>query len=289
MRSRFRSALEPDRSPPMPDLPSRPLPDRRALLAAALALAARPLVGTARAQEADAAADPRLNSEAVSFQLRKQFFRGQLVRLRTGGRRPGILLIHDQRGVDPFFRGLARRLALDGFVVMLPDLLSPYAVAGEIPEEAQSILARIVPAETMLALDAAADLLVKHPECTGSIAALGFIWGGTHALQFALQGNRVKAAVAYYAVPPAADRMVDVKVPVLFHWSENDPRTAPIVDVMEKRMIGAGRPFEAWTYADTRSGFASEPADPRRWDKVAADRAYERTVFFLKRNLLSGG
>lgn len=268
-------------------MPDRRSLDRRHLLrlaAAGFGLAASPR--GLFAQETDAA-DPRLTIETVTFQVRRQVYKGRLLRLRTGGRRPGVLLIHDQRGPDAFFRAHARRLALDGFLVMLPDLLSPLNIAADATEEAQNALARLAPADAMHALEAAADLLSRHGECTGSIGAVGFSWGGTFALRFATTGNRVKAVVAYYALPPSPDRIAEIKVPVLFHWSEDDPRTAPVVDVMEKRLIGAGKVFEAFVYPDTRNGFASEPDTPR-WSAVAADLAYERSAFFLLRHLVGG-
>lgn len=268
----------------MSDLPSL---DRRRLLrlaAAAVGLAALPTA--AAAQEAEAA-DPRLTVETVTFQLRRQVYKGRLLRLRTGGRRPGVLLIHDQRGPDAFFRGYARRLALDGFLVMLPDLLSPQNISPEATEEAQGALARMAPAEAMQALEAAADLLSRHAECTGAVGVVGFSWGGSFALQFAMSGARAKAVVAYYALPPSPERVAEIKVPVLFHWGEDDPRTAPVVDGMEKRLIGAGKVFEAYVYPDVRSGFASEPNSPR-WSPTAADLAYERSAFFLKRHVAGG-
>lgn len=264
-------------------------PDRRRLLALAagiLTVGSGPFAAPALAQETDAA-DARLTVETVTFQVRKQVYKGHMIRLRTGGRRPGVLLIHDQRGANAFYRGFARRLALDGFLVMLPDLLSPQGIAAEATEETQNALARLSPAEAMQALEAAADLLVKHGECSGSVGAVGFSWGGTFAIRFAMAGNRVKSAVAYYALPPSTDRIVEIKVPVLFHWSEDDPHTAPVVDAMEKRLIGAGKIFEAYVYPNTRSGFASEP-EGRRYDAPSADRAYERTAFFLRRTLVGG-
>ncbi len=265
-----------------PSIFRRPLLDRRAVLTlAGASLVAAASGGVASAQDAEPPLDARLVLETVTFQLRKQVFKGQLVRTRTGGKRPGLLLIPDQRGPTPYFRALSRRFALDGFTVLLPDLLTPHNVP-ENSEEAENILTRISPAETMLALDMAADLLIKHPDCNGAIGALGFAWGGAFALQFAMNGGRIKAAVSYYALPPSADRIVDIKVPVLFHWSENDPRTAPMVDTIERRLIGAGKIFEEYVYPDTQSGFASDPTG-RRWNRTASDHAYDRSAFFLKR------
>lgn len=261
--------------------------DRRRFLALATGFGLAGLApAPSTAQETDAA-DSRLTIETVTFQVRRQVYKSQILRLRAGGRRPGVLLIHDQRGPNAFYRGFARRLALDGFVVMLPDLLSPQGISADDEEQAQNALARLAPAEAAQALDVAAELLVKHPECSGSIGPLGFSWGGTFAVQMAMTGNRIKAAVAYYALPAAPERIVEIKVPVLFHWSEDDPRTAPIVDGMEKRLIGAGRTFEAYVYPQTQSGFASEPGG-RRYDAASADRAYERSAFFLRRHLVGG-
>lgn len=260
-------------------------PDRRRFLALAAGLSAAALgAGPVAAQEAEQP-DPRLTVETVTFQVRRQVFKGQLSRLRSGGRRPGVLLIHGQRGADALHRAFARRLALDGFLVLLPDLASPQGVPPDQVEETQAALARLAAAEVTSALEAGIDLVAKHPECNGAIGAVGFSWGGTFALQLAAAGQRVRAAVSFYAVPPSLDRLAEVRVPVLFHWADNDPRTAPVVDAIEKRLIGTGKVFEAYLYQGVASGFATDP-DPRRYDQKATDSAYERTAFFLRRWLV---
>jgi carboxymethylenebutenolidase len=245
------------------------------------------LVAPAAAQEGEPPLDPRLVADTVTFQVRKHIFKGLLVRPRVGPKRPGILLIPDQRGPNPFWRGLARRFAMDGFVVLLPDLLAPFNLP-EGSDEGLNLMARIIPAEHKLALDAAADLLAKHPECNGSIGVVGFVWGGPYAAQFAISGARVKAVVIYYATMPSPEKMATVKVPVLFHWAENDPRTAPQIDAVETKMIGAARVFEAWVYPGLGGGFASETGT-RAYDAAAADLAYDRSVFFLRRHLVGAG
>jgi carboxymethylenebutenolidase len=260
---------------------SRPGVDRRAVLLAGLGLIASG--GAALAQDAEPPLDPRLAADTVTFQVRRSVFKGLLVRPRVGPKRPGILLIPDQRGPNPHWRTLARRFAMDGFVVLLPDLHAPFNLP-EGSDEGLNLMARIIPAEHQLALDAAADLLAKHPECNGSIAAIGFAWGGPYAMQFAVSGARVKAAVIHYATLPPPDKVATAKVPLLFHWAENDPRTAPQVEAIEKKMIGAARVFEAWVYPGVSAGFASE-FTARTFNREAADRAYDRTVFFLKRHL----
>lgn len=265
-------------------------PSRRSVVALLAGLVAADLIaGSARpaaAQEGEPPLDPRLAADTVTFQVRRNIFKGLLVRPRVPARRPGILLIPDQRGPNAHWRALARRFAVDGFVVLLPDLLAPFNVP-EGSDEAATLMARIIPAEHQLALDAAADLLAKHPECNGSIAAVGFVWGGPYAMQFAISGARVKAAVVHYSPMPSPDKAATAKVPVLFHWAENDPRTAPIIEPLEKKMIGAARVFETWNYPGLAAGFASDPTS-RGWNKEAADKAYDRTVFFLRRWLGPG-
>lgn len=262
-------------------------PARRELLAgAAVGLFAGLLGGGASAQEAEPPLDPRLSADTVTFQVRRNIFKGLLVRPRVPAKRPGILLIPDQRGPTPHWRALARRYALEGFAVLLPDLLAPFN-QQEGSDEAINLMARIIPAEHQLALDAAADLLSKHPECNGAIAVIGFVWGGPYAMQFAISGTRVKAVVIHYATLPTPDRAAAAKVPVQFHWVENDPRTTPQVEPLERRMIGAGRVFESWMYSGVGAGFASE-SSARTYNKEAADRAFERSVFFLRRYLGGG-
>ncbi len=261
-------------------------PDRRRFLglAAGLSFAAFG-AGTAAAQEAEQP-DPRLTVETVTFQVRRQVFKGQLSRPRSGGRRPAVLLIHGQRGADALHRAFARRLALDGFLVLLPDLASPQGISADQVDEIQGALARLAPAEVNAALEAGIDLVAKHPECNGAIGVVGFSWGGTFALQLAAASQRLRAAVSFYAVPPSPEHVAAVRVPILFHWADNDPRTAPLVDAIEKRLIGSGKVFEAYLYAGVVSGFATDP-DPRRYDQKATDRAYERTAFFLRRWLVA--
>ena len=260
--------------------------DRRRFLGLAGSALVFAVAGPAHAQDGEAPLDPRLTADTVTFTVRRNVFKGLLVRPRVAAKRPGILLIHDQRGPSPAWRAMARRFALDGFVVLLPDLVSPYDVA-EGSEDAANRMARIIPAEHQLTLDTAADLLIKHPECNGAVAAMGFVWGGPYAMQFAISGARVKAAVAYYATMPTPDKAATAKVPVLFHWAENDPRTAPQVEPLEKRMIGAARVFESWVYPGVSGGFATDPTS-RFYNKEAADRAHDRTVFFLRRHLVAG-
>ncbi len=265
----------------------RPGIDRRAVLAGLGGAAAASTLGApALAQEGEPPLDPRIAVDTVTFQVRKRVFKGHLERQRVGGKRPGILLIPDQRGSGPFWRGLARRFAMDGFIVLVPNLLAPYDLPED-SDEGVNLMARIIPAEHQLALDAAADLLNKHPECNGSIAAVGFLWGGPYVMQFAIAGTRIKAGVAYYSTMPAPDRAAAIKVPMLFHWAENDPRTAPQIEILEKKMIGAARVFESWVYPGLTGPFASEPGT-RAYNREAADAAYDRTVVFLKRHLGGG-
>jgi len=274
-------AAPPSRPPAGVPAP-RPGIARRCFVALAAGGLAAAAIGPARAQEAEPL-DPRLAADTVTFQVRKHIFKGLLVRPRVPAKRAGILLIPDQRGPNPYWRGLARRYAMDGFVVLLPDLLAPFNLP-EGSDEGLNLMARIIPAEHQLSLDAAADLLIKHPECNGSIAVIGFVWGGPYAVQFAISGARVKAAVVYYAMLPPPEKVATAKVPLQFHWGENDPRTAPQTEALERRLIGASRVFEMWTYPGLSGGFASEFGG-RAFNKDAADRAYDRSVFFLRRHL----
>ena len=282
----------PDSNHPVPDLaglgaslPRRDL-SRRGLLRSVAGLVAVGLPGVAWAQEGEAPLDPRLAADSVTFQVRRTIYKGLLVRPRVPAKRPGILLIPDQRGPAPHWRDMARRFAVEGFVVLLPDLVSPWGVP-ENSEEAGNRMARIIPAEHQLSLDTAAELLAKHPECNGSVAAVGFTWGGPYVMQFAIAGGRIKAGVVYNATLPSPEKSATAKVPLLFHWGENDPRTAPQIEPLEKKMIGAARVFESWNYPGKTGGFATDPGG-RNYDKEAADRAFERTVFFLRRHLATG-
>jgi carboxymethylenebutenolidase len=283
------ASTAPDRSDP-----DWSTPDRRRLLLGLMGIAGASFLaglptpaaaqGAPAAPAASGAEDPRLQIETVSYATKKQPCRCYLVKPKAAGRRPGVVVLHDQRGPSAHFRQFARKLALYNFNVAVPDLVSPVATVEETSDEALKILERMPEAEALGYVHGAVDLLGKLPEHAAGIGVVGFVWGGIPAVRMAFEAGRVRAVVLYYALPPLPDTIQNLKVPLQLHYAGLDQKTAPLVEPVEKKLMGHAKVYEQYVYDNTLSSFANE-TQPKRYNAQAAELAFERTELFLKRYL----
>lgn len=261
-------------------------PTRRSLILGAAALATPAMLSpdTAFAQEAEPALDPRFVGETVSFPAKRWTMKGWLVRTRSGGRRPGVLVLPDQRGSTPSFRNIARRLAAEGFVAFVPDLGAPFGLEGG-GDDARIAIAKLTTAEVVQLFDASLDTLARQQDCNGSVGGIGYIWGGSFVLQLAMATpSKLKCGVAYYTLPPSPDKAQTIKVPMQFHYAEQDARTGPVIDAFEKQLIGHSKVYEQYIYDGVGASFANETMT-RAFNREATELAWERTIAFFRKTL----
>ena len=212
--------------------------------------------------------------------------RGYLARpAGASGKLPGVVVIHENRGLNPYIEDVARRLALDGFVAFAPDALTPVGGYPGNEEKAAQLFASLDPAKRTEDLVAAAGYLKSRPDATGRIGVVGFCFGGAMANTFAVRMPDLAAAVPFYGGQPSAENTAKIKAPLLIHYAALDERINAGWPAYEAALKANGVKYEMFMYAGTNHGFHNDTTP--RYDEAAAKLAWSRTVAFLKANLKS--
>jgi carboxymethylenebutenolidase len=232
--------------------------------------------------------DARLRAEMVDFPSARGSGkgRGYLVRpsRETPAKPPPVLVVHENRGLNPHIEDIARRLALDGFLAFAPDAL---AVLGGYPgdeDKARELFAKLDQAKAREDFVAAAEWLKARPEGTGQLGAVGFCYGGGIVSFLATRlGTDLAAGVPFYGMAPALDAVPAIKAELLIHLAEKDERINASWPPYEAALKAARVKYETHIYPGAEHGFNNDTTP--RFDKDAAQLAWERTIAFLKRRL----
>jgi carboxymethylenebutenolidase len=228
--------------------------------------------------------DPRLVSERVSFDSPKGRINGYLTRLKGNAKRPAVLVIHENRGLNPHLEDVARRLALDGFLAYAIDLLS--LVGGTPPNEdaARDLHPKLDQDDALVALVAAVDFLKKYPESTGKVGAVGFCFGGLMVNRLAAASPELDAGVAYYGRQVPAAQVPNIKAALLLHYAENDAGVNAGIAAYEAALKANNKSYVIHTYPGTQHAFSNDTG-AARYNKAAADLAWQRTIAFFTETL----
>ncbi|QIB35034.1 dienelactone hydrolase family protein [Ancylobacter pratisalsi] len=269
-------------------LDRRSFMDRLATLAgsAAAAGALLPLLANDYASAAIAPEDdPRLEVARVSYPSGNGEVSGYLARARrVDSKRPAVLVIHENRGLNPHIKDITRRVALGGYLAFGVDLLSAQGGTPDDEDKARDMIAALDrPATVARAVDAVA-FLAAHPASTGEVGALGFCWGGAMVNLLAEASPELKAGVAYYGMPPPLDQVGDIKAALLLHYAGLDNRINAAVPAYEKALKAAGKDFTIYVYPGVNHAFNNDTS-PTRFDPKAAELAWGRTMDFLAEEL----
>ena len=250
---------------------------------AAAAAAIAPLIAPSQAAAAIVAeTDPRVVAAPVAFAGKSGEVKAYLVKPATApAKLPALVVIHENRGLNGHIQDIARRLAIEGFMALAPDLLSP--AGGTPPDEtaAAQLIAKLDPATTVGDLVAAADHLRGRGDATGKVGAVGFCWGGGMTNQLAVHDPRLVAAVAYYGPQPTAEDAAKIKAKLLLHYAGLDDRIGAGIPAYEAALKAAGVDYTIHIYPGVNHAFNNDTSSAR-YDKAAADLAWSRTVAFLK-------
>jgi carboxymethylenebutenolidase len=228
--------------------------------------------------------DPRLVSERVAFDSPKGKINGYLTRLKGNAKRPAVLVIHENRGLNPHLEDVARRLALDGFLAYAIDLLS--LVGGTPPneDEARNLHPKLNQDDAVVALVAAVDFLKKYPESTGKVGVVGFCFGGLMVNRLAAASPELDAGVAYYGRQVPAAQVPNIRAALLLHYAENDAGVNAGIADYEAALKAHNKSYAIHTYPGTQHAFNNDTG-AARYDKAAADLAWQRTIAFFKEKL----
>jgi len=230
--------------------------------------------------------DPRLSTQYVEYPspTGSGTMRGYLVRAaKTPGKLPGVLVIHENRGLNPHIEDVARRVALDGFMAFAPDALFPLGGYPGDEDKARELFAKLDQDKTRQDFVAAVAFLMKRPECTGKVGVVGFCYGGGIANLLATRIPELSAAVPFYGNQPPAEDVARIKAPLLIQYAEKDDRINAGIPAFEAALKANHVNYEIFTYPGTQHGFNNDTTP--RYDKAAAALAWQRTMDFFKKNL----
>ena len=253
---------------------------------AAAAAAIAPLIAANSAKAAIVAPDDgRVVAEEVTFPGGEGSMSGYLAMpAKAEGKLPAVVVIHENRGLNPHIEDVTRRLALEGFVAMAPDFLSPLGGTPADEDKARDLFAKLKMPKVAVNAVAAAAYLRKDQRTNGKVGVVGFCWGGGVANQLAVHDPSLAAAVAYYGQQPVAADVPKIKAKLMLHYAGLDERTNAGIPAFEKALKSAGVPFQVYIYDGANHAFNNDTA-AARYNKPAADLAWSRTVAFLKESL----
>jgi carboxymethylenebutenolidase len=230
--------------------------------------------------------DKRLKTERIEYASPKGYGKmgGYLVRPASAtGKLPGVLVIHENRGLNPHIEDVTRRVALDGYLAFAPDALFPLGGYPGTEDEARKLFPTLDQTKTREDFIAATEWLMKHQEGTGKVAVVGFCYGGSMSHFLATRVPTLAGAVPFYGGAPAPAEAAKVKTPLLVHFAENDQRVNASWPPYEEALKAAGATYEAHTYPGTQHGFNNDTTP--RYDAKAAELAWSRTMAFFKKHL----
>ena len=197
---------------------------------------------------------------------------------------PAVIVVHENRGLNKHIKDVTRRIALEGFLAMAPDLLSPSGGTPEDEDKAREMIGAITQDIYGTNLVAAVEFLKTHPNSTGNVGAIGFCWGGGQVNRLATLSPDLKAGVAYYgAQPPAAD-VPKITASLMLHYAGLDDRINKGIDAYKAALEANKKDFQIFVYDGVNHAFNNDTSSAR-YNKPAADLAWSRTVEFLKKKL----
>lgn len=229
--------------------------------------------------------DSRLKTEYVEIPAPGYGkLRGYLVKPASAkGKLPVVLVVHENRGLNPHIEDVARRIALENFIAFAPDALFPLGGYPGDEDKAREQFQKLDQAKTREDFIAAVDYLKKLPAGTGKVGVTGFCYGGGVANFLATKVPDLAAAVPFYGTPPAPEEAGKIKAPLLLQFAETDERINAAWPASEAALKSAGVKYQAYVYPGTQHGFNNDTTP--RYNKEAADLAWKRTIEFFKENL----
>jgi carboxymethylenebutenolidase len=231
--------------------------------------------------------DKRVHAESLEFESPKGYVnaRGYLARpAEPKGKLPGVLVIHENRGLNPHIEDIARRLATENFLAFAPDALFPLGGYPGDEDKARETFQKLDQTKTKEDFVAAAAWLKARPEGKGRIGAVGFCYGGGMVNYLATRlGSDLAAGVAFYGSAPDLEAVPKIKAPLLIQSAENDERINASWPGYEKALKAAKAKYERHLYPGTQHGFNNDTTP--RYDAAAAKLAWERTIAFLNAHL----
>lgn len=227
--------------------------------------------------------DPRLHVENIKYPGETGDVLAHFARPKGDEKLPGVIVIHENRGLNPHTEDVARRAAIEGFIAIAPDALSPLGGTPEDVNEARSLMRKLDSQSTVKNYVAAVKYLKTHPQSTGKVGCTGFCWGGGVANQVAVNSPDLSAAVPFYGRQPAPEDVPKIKASMLLHYAGLDKRINAGIEAFEAALKEASVEYKLYMYEGAGHAFFNDTGS--RYHKEAAKLAWERTITFFKEKL----
>lgn len=200
------------------------------------------------------------------------------------GKLGGVMVIHENRGLNPHIKDIVRRVALEGFVAFGPDYLTYNGGTPADEDKARDAIGALKPEDVnAISLDVR-DALSRYPGVNGKVGAIGFCWGGGFVNHLAVRDPKLNAGVAYYGLQPPAADVAKIKAPLMLHYAGLDDRVDAGIKDFEAALKADKKAYELFMYDGVNHAFNND-TNPARYDKKAAELAWGRTIGFLKKHL----
>ena len=224
--------------------------------------------------------DPRITTQNLDYAGGKGYFATP----KAAGKYPGVIVIHENRGLNPHIKDVARRMAAEGFAALAPDYLAELGGTPEDADQARDMIGTLKPEGIAAASSAALAAVKANTASNGKSGAMGFCWGGGTVNALAVADSGLSAGVAYYGRQAADADVPKITAPLLLHYASLDERINAGIPAFETALKAASKPYELHIYEGANHAFNND-TNAARYNKEAADLAWGRTVEFLKRHV----
>lgn len=228
--------------------------------------------------------DPRLDSKMVNYPAEKGPMQAYLSRPKGDQKLPTVIVIHENKGLQPHIKDVARRVALEGFVALAPDALSPLGGTPENVDDARTKMRQLDSSDTVKNYVAAVEYLKTNPQTTGKVGCMGFCWGGGMTNQVAVNSADLVAAVPFYGRQAAVADVPKIKASLLLHYAGDDARINAGIPEFEAALKKSAVEYKIFIYEGASHAFHND-ANAARYHKEAAQLAFKRTIEFFKEKL----
>ena len=228
--------------------------------------------------------DERLMTEKITYPGDGAEMKGYLARPKAKGKYPAVMVIHENRGLNPHIEDVTRRMALEGFLVLGPDALSPLGGTPVNEDQARDLFQKLDAPKNLNNFIKGLDYLKRREDCNGKLGCIGFCWGGGMANQLAVNVPELKAAIPFYGRQPEASDVPKIKAALMLHYAGADDRINAGIPAYEEALKKAGINYQLFMYEGAQHAFHNDTA-PTRYNEAAAKLAWSRSIAFLKEKL----
>lgn len=230
--------------------------------------------------------DPRLDSGYINYASPKGggSIKGLLSKPKGAkGKLGGVIVVHENRGLNPYIEDVGRRAAVAGFISLAPDALTPLGGYPGNDDAGRDLQSKRDPKQMQEDFIAAYEYLKNHTDCNGKIGVVGFCYGGGIANMMAVRIPELAAAVPFYGAQPEAADVPKIKAPLMLHYASLDTRITGGWPAYEATLKENGKKYQAFIYENVNHGFHNDTTP--RYDKIAAELAWKHTIDFFSENL----